>query len=63
MRVFLAIMIAGVIVSIGGSLFGHDHDGGMDHDHDHDHDRKDGRNAAPEAPPAQYPSASSGHSD
>ena len=37
MGVFLAIMIAGVIVSIGGSLFGHDHDGGLDHDHDHDH--------------------------
>jgi len=36
MGVFLAIMIAGVIVSIGGSLFGHDHDGGMDHDHGHD---------------------------
>jgi membrane-bound ClpP family serine protease len=37
MGIFLAIMFAGIIVSIGGSLFGHDHDGGMDHDHDHDH--------------------------
>jgi membrane protein implicated in regulation of membrane protease activity len=35
--IFLTIMLAGIIVSIGGSLFGHDHDGGFDHDHDHDH--------------------------
>jgi membrane-bound ClpP family serine protease len=37
MGIFVAIMIAGVIVLVGGSLFGHDHDGGFDHDHDHDH--------------------------
>jgi membrane protein implicated in regulation of membrane protease activity len=35
--IFLTIMLAGIIVSVGGSLFGHDHDGGFDHDHDHDH--------------------------
>jgi len=31
MGIFVAIMIAGVIVLVGGSLFGHDHDGGFDH--------------------------------
>lgn len=38
MGIFLTIMLAGIIVSVGGSLFGHDHDGGFDHDHDHGHD-------------------------
>ena len=42
MGIFLTIMIAGIIVSIGGSLFGHDHDGGIDHDHDHGHDAGSG---------------------
>jgi membrane-bound ClpP family serine protease len=37
MAIFLTIMLAGIIVSVGASLFGHDHDGGFDHDHDHDH--------------------------
>jgi membrane-bound ClpP family serine protease len=45
MGIFLAIMIAGVIVSIGGSLLGHDHDGGVDHDHDHGHDAGSGNEA------------------
>lgn len=42
MGIFLAIMVAGIIVAVGGSLFGHDHDGGFDHDHDHDHDAGQG---------------------
>ena len=47
MGIFLTIMIAGVIVSIGGSLFGHDHDGGFDHDHDHDHGNDAGHGNEP----------------
>ncbi|MGA3373489.1 MAG: hypothetical protein ABSC48_17195 [Terracidiphilus sp.] len=46
MGIFLAIMFAGIILSIGGSLFGHDHDGGMDHDHDHGHDGGSGNEPA-----------------
>ena len=47
MGIFLTIMIAGVIVSVGGSLFGHDHDGGFDHDHDHDHGNDAGHSNEP----------------
>ena len=46
MGIFLTIMIAGIIVSVGGSLFGHDHDGGFDHDHDHGHDAGSGNEPA-----------------
>jgi membrane-bound ClpP family serine protease len=45
MGIFLAIMIAGVIVMVGGSLFGHDHDAGVDHDHDHGHEAGSGNEA------------------
>ncbi len=38
MLIFFALMAAGLIILIGGALFGHDHDGGLDHDHDSGHD-------------------------
>lgn len=39
MAIFIAIMVAGLVLTVGGSIFGHDHD--FSHDHDtggHDHD-------------------------
>jgi membrane-bound ClpP family serine protease len=47
MGIFLTIMLAGIIVSVGGALFGHDHDGGFDHDHDHDHSHDAGHGNEP----------------
>lgn len=38
MLIFVALMAAGLIILLGGALFGHDHDGGFDHDHDSGHD-------------------------
>jgi membrane-bound ClpP family serine protease len=43
MPIFLAIMIAGLVILVGGSLFGHDHDGehpdhGSGHDGGHDNE-------------------------
>ena len=39
MLIFLAIMTAGLIILIGGFLFGHDHDADHgDHGHDGGHD-------------------------
>jgi membrane-bound ClpP family serine protease len=50
MLVFLAIMVAGFIILVGGSLFGHDHDGGLDHDADHgDHGHDAGHDNEPAA--------------
>jgi len=46
--IFFALMAAGLILLVGGALFGHDHDGGFDHDHDHDsgHDAGQGNEPA-----------------
>jgi len=45
MLVFVAIALAGFLVMVGSSLFGHDHD--MDHDHDHDAHHDFGHDAEP----------------
>ena len=37
MLIFLCITVAGFILLVGGSLFGHDHDGHVDHGHDAGH--------------------------
>ncbi len=37
MLIFLCITVAGFILLVGGSIFGHDHDGHFDHGHDGDH--------------------------
>lgn len=41
MFVFGSIAIAGLIMLLGGSIFGHDHDVDHDHDGDHDNDHSD----------------------
>lgn len=44
MPIFVALAFFGLILLLGGSIFGHDHDhdGGFDHDHDHDGDHEGG---------------------
>jgi membrane-bound ClpP family serine protease len=37
MLIFLCVTAAGFILLVGGSLFGHDHDGQVDHGHDAGH--------------------------
>lgn len=42
MLIFLAIMLGGIVILIGGSIFGHDHDSDVDHDVDGDADHDHG---------------------